>query len=166
MRALTAVRVFATNERRFVRTAAWARPTRLIFVCDGNICRSPFAEGVARSMGLSALSMGLAADPGVGADPMALATAAKLGIDLSQHRAATFDPAAVRDGDLVLTFELRQAVEVERRLPVGRRHQVALLGARDGWASWHLHDPYGLGPVYFDRCFRRIQRCLRHWAER
>ena len=53
---------------------------RLVFVCKGNICRSPFAEAVARAAGADAVSYGLDARDGLPANPSAIRTARKFGL--------------------------------------------------------------------------------------
>lgn len=159
----TAFRCSMIAHRRFVRTFELYPSPRLVFICDGNICRSPFAQQVARSNGLPADSMGIRADPGMRANELAVATGLKMGFDLSEHVAKRFDPQLIGDGDLVLVFELRQAVAIEKALPRERRGQVRLLGAHAGWMCWHLQDPYGHSADYFERCFRRIELSVRSW---
>ena len=66
---------------------------KVLFVCAGNLCRSPFAEGLARQLaaerGLdvefaSAGEIALDGDP---CPPEAVAVAKEYGVDLSSHRA-------------------------------------------------------------------------------
>src|SRR5688500_11705046 len=47
---------------------------RLVFVCQGNICRSSFADHLARSLGIPSVSFGLATTTGMRADPTAMRT--------------------------------------------------------------------------------------------
>ena len=56
---------------------------KILFVCTGNACRSPMAEGLARRLGLDAESAGVVA---AGVHPMAVEVMAELGIDISPHR--------------------------------------------------------------------------------
>ena len=51
----------------------WGRVERVVFVCQGNICRSPYAEARGREVGLPASSFGLGA--GVGGRRRAASTA-------------------------------------------------------------------------------------------
>ena len=69
--------------------------TLILFVCRGNTCRSPIAELAARHKGrLAGLdgsvqfsSAGVSVDPdAIAADPRALASVARAGLDLSHHR--------------------------------------------------------------------------------
>jgi protein-tyrosine-phosphatase len=69
---------------------------KVLFVCAGNICRSPFAEGLARRLaaerGLDVefASAGEIALDGDRCPPDAVAVAKEYGVDLSSHRARRF----------------------------------------------------------------------------
>jgi protein-tyrosine phosphatase len=161
LRVWNALSVPATSLRRFATPLSPAQPIRrLVFVCAGNICRSPFAEAVACAEGLAAISMGIRADPGTPADPQAVDTAAALGIELSTHRARRLQPEVVGPDDLLLCFETWHATELEHALR-GRGCSIRLAGAPVGPMSFHIHDPYGLGPAYFRRCFAEIRAAVR-----
>src|SRR5438045_2993372 len=66
--------------RRFVRPDLRAT-RRLVFVCLGNINRSPFAHAVALDLGARCTSIGLSTTTGVPAFATAVETARRLGID-------------------------------------------------------------------------------------
>ena len=132
---------------------------RIVFVCAGNICRSPFAEHVARSVDMRASSMGLEATDGAPADPQAARAARAWGIHLGSHRARRFQSDQIEAGDLGLAFELWHALALEREL-VGRGATVRLIGAYLTPMHYHIADPYGLDDRYFARCFERIRRAV------
>lgn len=129
----------------------WQKVSRLVFVCSGNICRSPFAEAVGTKLGMNATSFGLTADEGKPADPIASRIASQSGVSLSSHRTRTRDSLLMNEGDLVLAMEPRQAWELVQ-MPQRRNAQVTLLGL------WHermrpsIGDPYGLSEAYFRNC--------------
>lgn len=91
-----------------------AAPLRVLFVCLGNICRSPLAEVVARR---EAEKLGIAdrfhfASAGTGnwhvgggADPRSAATAAQFGLDLSRHRAQQITAATIGDWDWLIAMD-------------------------------------------------------------
>ncbi len=91
-------------------------PFWVLFVCTGNTCRSPIAEGLARQFlghfrlqgQVEVASAGLFTTPGRPASPEAIAVLAEKGIDLSAHRTAGLTPKQVRQADLILTMEERQ----------------------------------------------------------
>lgn len=92
-------------------------PFRIIFVCTGNICRSPMAEVVLRDLvtrsGLGPLIMTSSAGTGdwhVGeqADTRTITALGKRGYDGSHHRARQFDPTWFDDLDLVIVLDRSQ----------------------------------------------------------
>jgi low molecular weight protein-tyrosine phosphatase len=141
----------------------WPVIDRLVFVCKGNICRSPYAEARARSLGLEAVSFGLEASGGAPADPNAVRNAARRRIDLSAHRSARVDPARLRPGDLVLLFEPRQVAQFRESYGAG----VPALSLAGLWARPrrpYLCDPYGRSDVCFQDCFAVIDASIAAFA--
>lgn len=143
------------------RAVDWASVSRLVFICKGNICRSAFAEAIARSLGAHAASAGLAGDPGKPADPRAVIAALRVDVDLSRHTSNSLTSLGLRDGDLLIAFEPSHARTL-RAIAINRGGvQVTLLGLWHQTGLWpYIHDPYGLSDHYFNRCFGRIQRSL------
>ena len=70
----------------------------IIFICTGNTCRSPMAEGLFRAhggeeqTGLTAASAGLFTQDGVPASENAITAAKELGADISAHRSRMLTP--------------------------------------------------------------------------
>ena len=93
-------------------------PLRILFVCFGNICRSPMAEGLARDLAtrqypdnaslLQFSSAGVGAQNGNPPTQEAVLAMAERGIDIASHRARRATPDVVGACDLVLTMEERQ----------------------------------------------------------
>jgi protein-tyrosine phosphatase len=125
---------------------------RVLFVCLGNICRSPTAEGVFRDLlrreGLEGRVVVDSAGTGswhVGEAPDARARAAALrrGIDLSGQRARQLRPADFDDFDLILAMDESNRVTIEAARPAGGAAHVRLFldYARDA-AVREVPDPY------------------------
>ena len=130
--------------------------TRILFVCAGNICRSPYAEGRARALGFPTASIGLSGISGQPADPQALATAGLLGLDLERHVSRNIADFAAEPGDLLVALEPRQAEALSARYAGDAAVQVTLLGLWSKPRRAHLHDPHTLSPAYFRTCFALI----------
>lgn len=130
-----------------------------MFVCKGNICRSPYGEARARSLGWSTLSMGLDARSGSVADAAAIAAAARRGLDLQPHRSLRFDGSQLATGDLLLGFEAWHVAGIRRQL-ADRRVAVALAGLWSTPRRPHIADPHGRSARYFDLCFGVIDSSL------
>lgn len=137
------------------------RVRRVVFVCQGNICRSAFAAGVAYAAGLEVASVGLATTTGASPPESALRAARRQGVEIDTHRSCDWQDFTVLPGDLLLVMEIRQAHHVRRR--IGRRNdvQLALLGMWCDPPVPHLHDPYSLSDGYFDSCFARVRQAVR-----
>lgn len=136
------------------------RVRRVVFVCLGNICRSAYAERVAASLGLPAVSIGLSTSTGAASPDAALRAAQRCGADLSAHHATDFRDFEALPGDLYLAMELRHAHELQRRLIARTDVQIALLGLWCEPPTPHLHDPYTLSDAYFDCCFARVRQAV------
>lgn len=141
----------------------WPRVERLVFVCKGNICRSPYAEFRARAMGMNSVSMGLDALAGSRADDAAIAAATRRGVELQSHRSTRFAVDLIRPTDLVLGFESWQVQVVVGQLG-GTAAQAALVGLWSTPRRPNLGDPHLRGPGYFDICYALIDSSLQKMA--
>ena len=149
---------------RFTQDIDWPRVQRIVFVCKGNVCRSPFAEAVARWHGLPAVSVGLETDPGTRANPIASRIALEMGVDMTDHVSQRFEPARLQGGDLILGMEPAHLEGMDRHnLPANA--QWTLLGLQlPGTRVPYLGDPYGLSDAYHRQCFGMIQKAVEDMA--
>lgn len=145
---------------------------RIGFVCTGNTCRSPMAEGLARALlaerlgvaparlgelGFSIQSMGVYANPGDPASDHALATLAARGIDLSEHRAHVALPEVVARLDRVYALTRSHLQALRQSLPPGKDRHCTLLDpeGRD------ISDPIGGPRAAYEQTAAQIERALR-----
>ena len=147
------------------RLTGWTQvrlPTvrRLVFVCQGNINRSAFAQAAAQRAGLRAVSFGLACSSGMPAFATAMETAQRFGLPLSEHRATNLADFEYLDGDLLAAMEVRQ---VDRLIDAGfAPRSIVLLGRWSSPMRLHIHDPHTLGDSYFLTCFSIIDSAVRN----
>ncbi len=134
-----------------------ARAKRLVFVCHGNICRSAFADAVARQSGLDTASFGLSTASGKPAHAPVIAAARSMGVDLDYHRSVAIEDFEPRAGDLYLVMEVRQITKL--RSIKGYAHaDIDLIGR---WIDMpHIHDPYQLSKAYVATSLRRLKRAV------
>jgi protein-tyrosine phosphatase len=142
-----------------VVTAAY----RVVFVCTGNICRSPSAEAVLRQKlheaGLAdAVEVGSAGLGGwhVGndADPRSLATLRARGYDLD-HTARQLKKAWRDDYDLFVALDSGHLMELRSLLPGA---DVRLLRDWDPYGSGNVPDPYYDGQEVFEEVLDIVER--------
>ncbi|MEZ5174945.1 MAG: low molecular weight phosphatase family protein [Acidimicrobiia bacterium] len=130
--------------------------TSILFVCSGNICRSPLAEYLARRRwppgDWSVSSAGIAATPGTPATPAMVTAGKELGVDLSSHAARLLAETPVPD--LVLCMEHHHADSVRRMLPGLAPDRIRLLGTGD------IDDPYGGSLAEYRRCAATIAAAI------
>lgn len=143
------------------------RIERVLVVCFGNICRSPFAERLlARECaGLMVRSAGFEAGEGAPAQPEAIRVAAEFGIDLSDHAARRLLREDVEWADLILGMTGRHHAMLRARWP-DRADRLRLLGDYLPQAPYALEDPWGCPPDVFRAVYRRIERAAAGLAER
>ena len=136
---------------------------RLVFVCHGNICRSAFAEVVARQLGLKAASFGLSTSTGNPAHAPAAEAAKMLGYDLANHLTTKAPDYMPQDGDYLLGMELRhlRKLAADERLASLPR---GLLGTHASPPFPHLHDPYELEHAYMGVCLKRVEDAVQRLA--
>jgi protein-tyrosine phosphatase len=136
----------------------WSNVSRLIFVCKGNICRSPYAEVMAKKLGIDAVSIGLHTKEGSFADKGALKCASYRGIELEDHRVRVFESIEVFKTDLMVGME---PWHIERFNKVNSNAcQVTLLGLWCTKKKILLSDPYAKPDVFFEDCFVSIDNAL------
>ena len=136
----------------------WKKITRLVFVCKGNICRSPYAELRAREMCINTISIGLDTTEGSMADADAVSNASYRGIDLTEHRARTYTSIEFSSSDLVICMEpwqLNHFIRINHG-----QSQVTLLGLWCSRKKVVITDPYGKPELFFNECFLKIDDAL------
>ncbi len=141
-------------------------PSVVLFVCHGNICRSPYAEGALRAqLGTGAASVIHVRSAGfIGPDRpsprFAIEEAAARGVDLSQHRARMLSTHEVRSAELVCVVEPSQVEALRRRFPAAGT--VIVLGDLDpvGDHGRIITDPVDQPRAVFAASYDRIDRCV------
>src|SRR5216117_3282459 len=132
---------------------------RILFVCTGNICRSPLAAALLQRAlaqrgidGLEVASAGTGAWDGAPVSEGAYLVGLERGLDLSAHRARLLTRELVEDADLILTMARHHRARVDE---LGGEGHVFVLGeyaGREGDEA-EVSDPFGGDlDVYRDTC--------------
>jgi protein-tyrosine phosphatase len=138
--------------------------TSVLFVCLGNICRSPLAEAAFRR---AAERLGLEVEidsAGTGdwhigypPDPRAAAVAARNGIDISNLRARQVTPEDFRRFDHIVALDAQNLRDLERLRPAdGRARLSLLLDHADGRQGQAVADPYHGDDAHFDSAWADV----------
>lgn len=133
---------------------------RLVFVCAGNICRSPFAEAVAVKNGLNTASFGIHCPSGDPADPRAIKYAEDNDYELQSHRTTKMSDYLYEKGDLLVVMEPGHILAIEKEM---QAVEITLIGFLLDKKVAYLHDPYNTSPVFFSRCESLIERAVKNY---
>jgi len=131
---------------------------RVLVICHGNICRSPFAAArlAAKAPALDVRGAGLAAGEGNPAEPGARRVARQLGVDLDAHRSRPIDAAAIAWADLIIGMEGRHVRAVAARSPEAAA-KTFILGEFLDRPPYLIPDPWGRPDPIFLETFQRIE---------
>jgi protein-tyrosine phosphatase len=150
-----------------------AMTTRILFVCLGNICRSPLAEAAFRA---EAQRRGLDAEAdsaGTGGwhsgeppDRRAIAAARRNGVDIADLRARKVTRGDFDRFDHILALDDENLADLEAIRPAGSRARLSLLldhvPGRKGEA---VADPYYGGDSHFDTTWSDASEAARYLAQ-
>ena len=149
---------FMLGGYRKYRQVDWNSVERVVFVCKGNICRSAYAEAIACSLGLDAVSCGLRTIVAAPANEGAVRAARARGVDLKEHKTTPIMYMALKKTDLLVAMEPWHIELMQKHLV--REHYYTLLGLWHWPVRPHIQDPYGSSPEYFERCFKYIEKSV------
>jgi protein-tyrosine phosphatase len=147
----------------------------ILFVCLGNICRSPLAEGVFRSV---LAERGMADDfqidsAGMGdwhadqaPDHRSIAIARTNGLDISGQRARAITEEDFRRFDLILGMDRKNIVELLEIAPAAFRDRIHLFLDFAGSGAKEVPDPYFGDAAGFAETYRLIRAGSEGLAER
>ena len=141
--------------------AAWGGADSIAFVCLGNICRSPFAEAVARDRepGRTLLSAGTLAKQGRSSPAQAVQSASAWQVDLRSHRSQGFSPELAAKTGAIFVFDFHNLRRVLMAHPRAIK-RVHPLGALRSDGPLFISDPYGTDAATFDRTLEQIAAAI------
>ncbi len=141
-----------------------------LFVCFGNIMRSPMAEALLRSsVALAKLrdiqiaSAGLHAIPGNPAHPCAVAASSELGLPLTHHRAQLLTGDMVSRADAIFAMDFQNKAELLALYPESAAKIRMLSAYAEGAERYReIPDPYFGDIDTTRRCYGVLQICIGH----
>ncbi len=146
---------------------------KVLFVCSGNICRSPMAEAYMRrrvaDAGLSHVVVASAGTLGIDGSPAsreAVEVMAEHGVDLTRHRSAGLRGEDLRTSDLVLVMALEHLASIESMgiRPTGEVHLLREFedGPDPSPGASDVDDPIGRPIEVYREQFEQIRQCIDH----
>ena len=164
--------------QQLLRNLGWERTLRrripdgihsIMFICHGNIIRSPMGQALlqrylaeADLRAFTVSSGGLHTKTGSAADRRALLVAKEFGISLDTHKAAQLSCESARRADVIFVMDYLNEAELLNCCPEVKR-KIFFLGAylRDpAFKSMEISDPYYGTETDIRQCYQTLDRCV------
>jgi len=141
--------------------------TKILFVCMGNICRSPTAQGVFQALVKAGNLQDFVVSDSAGThdfhageapDQRAINAASKRGYELSASVARKIELADFSDYDYILAMDWENLALLQRLCPRGLQHKLQLLMRfATEFEAATINDPYHGGPQGFEQALDYIE---------
>jgi protein-tyrosine-phosphatase len=151
--------ITSTHQRIRAALGRREKPIRnVLFLCYGNICRSPFAAALARARlpGLHFESAGFHRTTGRRTPPDFVTVASSLGVDVGRQRSQRVTAGMVDAADLVLVMDLENYRDLRSEFP-GAIEKTTLLGLFAADPHIVIDDPWSVSEANLRRILSTIQ---------
>lgn len=138
---------------------------KIVFICTGNTCRSPMAEGLFKSMngeqktGLEAISAGIFTNNGMPASENAVIAAKELGADISNHKSQILNGDIVNNAKYLVCMTGAHYDQILLKFPNANDKLFTLLPT-------DIDDPFGGNIDDYRKCAAQIKLAVESIIER
>lgn len=144
---------------------AGERRNILLFVCTGNICRSPMAEYMMRKRlgpdsGWKVMSAGVSALEGAPATPAAVTALREIGVNGGGHRSRPLDRELVDAASVIVVMTAAHRERVESLYPDAKEKTFVLRSFDPTAGAVDIDDPIGMPGAVYAECRDSIESAL------
>lgn len=153
-----------TEKYSLTRCKEMCQESTIMFVCWGNICRSPFAEAyLDKNLNNSGKQFDIySAGVGVADETTPPKTAVEVGkefgVDIECKQSKMVTERLVNDADIILVMDYVILSELVRKYPSSERNSYLLASYQP--TNQTISDPHNLGPDVFRKSYRKISNSI------
>ncbi len=164
---------FESIQEKIIGIARSRGIKKILFICLGNLCRSPMAEYLSRSQlesngkrDIKISSAGFLDQMGSHSPEAIHVVMNEAGIDVSQHRSSFVTEEKIREADLIIVMEKRQRENLCRQFP-DEASRIFLLSQfdRQNPEERDVADPIGQALTFYRNCFNKIKTLVEGLTE-
>lgn len=145
----------------------------IVFVCSGNTCRSPMAEGILKkyliennlSDRFSVSSAGIFAFEGDEANIRSQSVCSENAIDISDHQAKQLDGQTVQSSDYIIAMTDELKMQIENRY-LNDVHKMHTLGEISKRPENNILDPFGQSLDVYRKTYNEIDGLIKIFVQR